>query len=755
MFFIGALDAQAQESPGATSPGELAYRKHCAACHEQAGTRTPSRDALSRLSQRRILRTLDFGLMMSVAYPMRREEREAVAHFIGKGSDDLVLPPGAMCAASTPILSRPGASWASWSATPANTRFQESAGAGLVASQLGGLKLKWAYAFAGDVIAFAAPTIVQGTLFVGSAGGTLQALDARTGCIHWTYEANGPVRAPPTVTGNEGHRVLLFADQIGTVYALDASNGRELWTRRVESHEATRLTGAIAVHGDIAIVPAASWEETRAFDIGYPCCTFRGSITALRVQDGSTAWKTSLVDAPVKTGVSESGTEHFGPSGAGVWSAPTVDAKRGVVYIATGDNYSQPATSTSDAIIALDLATGQIVWTHQVTNNDVFNGRCGNGMRSCGPDHDFGAPAMLVSAPNGREVLVAGQKSGLVYGLDPDDRGRQLWRTRVGVGGTGGGVQWGMASDGHHVYAAVADPVRQRGGTSAPQVGNASFDPEKGGGLTALDVLTGKKAWFVPGTPCTPPRAGCSPAQPGAVSAIPGAVFSGSMDGHVRAFSASDGSLLWDFDTQQDYVTVNGQPGRGGSLDGAGPVIVDGMLFVNSGYARLGGAPGNVLLAFGLEGASEASRVAELEDRESIRLVLRDYGRLLDERRFDDFGRLFSAEGEYFSAGTTTRGPQAIADSLRRIMAGNPLGLAEPNFHVLFNERIEVHGDQANATSQSFFVAPGADGAPRIVMMASYEDSLVRTPQGWRFARRVVRGNMAPRPTPPAPRAVK
>jgi len=142
---------------------------------------------------------------------------------------------------------------------------------------------------------------------------------------------------------------------------------------------------------------------------------------------------------------------------------------------------------------------------------------------------------------------------------------------------------------------------------------------------------------------------------------------------------------------------------------------------------------------------STTSRLAELEDREAIRLVLRDYGRLLDERKFDEFGRLFAANGEYV-AGATTRGPVEIADGLRKIMAGNPLGLAEPNFHVLFNERIELHGDTATSTSQSFFVAPGADGAPRIVLMASYEDQLVRTGEGWRFARRVVRGNMSPRP---------
>lgn len=159
----------------------------------------------------------------------------------------------------------------------------------------------------------------------------------------------------------------------------------------------------------------------------------------------------------------------------------------------------------------------------------------------------------------------------------------------------------------------------------------------------------------------------------------------------------------------------------------AAPVI---FLLLGGGGAAHGAQP------------AEAARLAELEDRESIRLVLRDYGKLLDERRFDDFGQLFAADGEYVS-GSTTRGPAAIAESLKKIMSGNSLGLAEPNFHVLFNERIELHGDRADATSQSFFVAPGTDGAPQLIMMASYVDSLVRTAQGWKFARRVVRGNIS------------
>jgi polyvinyl alcohol dehydrogenase (cytochrome) len=505
-------------------------------------------------------------------------------------------------------------SWNGWSSTPANTRFQTGEIAGLTVAELSRLELKWAFGFQGDITAFAAATILDGTLFVGSAGGSVHAINTRTGCLHWVYQANGPVRSAMVAVGDGSGRTLVFGDQIGWFYALDARSGKLRWKQRVEEHEAARLTGTPAVHDGVVFVPAASWEETRAIDSQYPCCTFRGSVTALRVRDGSRVWKTYMVEPPRKTGVTSAGTDTFGPSGAGIWSTPTVDVRRGVLYITTGDNYSHPATTTSDAVVALHLRTGRIVWSQQTTPNDVYNSSCGRQGTNCppnsGPDHDYGASAMLVRTVAGRDVLVAGQKSGVVYALDPDQNGKILWQTRVGNGGTNGGVQWGMASDRRNVYAAVSDIVRLAGGgANAAPLGDATFDGMRGGGLTALRLENGEKLWFAPGRPCDPPRPGCSPAQPGAVTAIPGAVFSGSLDGHLRAFSTEDGRILWDVDTVKSYATVNGAQGKGGSLDGAGAVIVGGMVFVNSGYPRFGGMPGNVLLAFGVEGqAGEAAR---------------------------------------------------------------------------------------------------------------------------------------------------
>ena len=602
LVIFASLPASAQN---ATPPvGADVYQNRCAKCHDQEGTRAPAKQVLQKMSSARILRTLDFGLMMAVAYPMKRDERVAVANFLGTQGEDAPPPASAFCAAGMQPLSAASApSWAGWSPSLSNTRYQSTEQAGLSTMQVRHLKLKWAYGFAGDVTSFGAPTVLNGTLFVGSASGVVQALDAKTGCLHWVFQANGPVRAAILPVRNGTSYSLVFGDLIGWAYSLDAKSGKVQWKKRVDDHEASRLTGSPVAFKDVVFIPEASWEENRSLDPQYQCCTFRGSINALRVGDGSLVWKSYMVDAPQKTGTNTVGVAQWGPSGAPIWSSPTVDSKRGLLYVTTGDNYSVPATLTSDAVIALDLKTGHIVWSQQVTANDAYTSACRTKGVNCpstnGPDYDFGSSALLVRAPNGKEILVAGQKSGVVHAFDPDAKGKLLWETRVGKGGINGGVQWGMASDEQKVYAAVSD-VSGVMNTGGP-IGGATFDPAQGGGLTALHLEDGSKAWFAPGHSCDPPKPGCSPGQSAALALIPGVVFSASLDGHIRAFSTEDGEMVWDFDTAAPFSTVNGVPAKGGSIDGAGPVIVGGMLYVNSGYPRNGGMPGNVLLAFGPE----------------------------------------------------------------------------------------------------------------------------------------------------------
>jgi polyvinyl alcohol dehydrogenase (cytochrome) len=575
------------------------YQRSCAGCHEREDPRIPHREALKKMPAIAILRALEMGAMYSVVTGISPPEREAVANYLGTQQPEAPPPPTAFCSERTVGISR-GAKflWNGWSPTPDNTRFQSSQAANLSLPQVRRLKLKWAFAFNGVVNAFSPPTIVDGTLFTGSAAGTVYALDAQSGCIRWLYQAGAPVRTAVLMVQSS----VLFGDQAGTFYALEAATGRLQWKKRVDEHELARLTGSPVAFGEMVLVPVAGGEEGRSLDSGYPCCTVRGSLVALRARDGAVLWKTYMVDPPRETGKNGAGTPTWGPSGVAIWSAPTLDLKRGLVYVATGNNYSSPASALSNAVVAIEIKTGRIVWSQQTIPGDVYNGQCATGKSSdCGPDFDFSSSVMLVQA-GGRELLVAGQKSGMVYGLDPDSRGKIIWQLRVGRGSTVGGVQWGMASDGRNAYAAVSDMVRvPRQKKDFADLRGNDTDPKAGGGLTAIRITDGTSVWHAPGHACEPPKAGCSPAQSAALTAVSGAVFSGSVDGHIRAYSTETGEVIWDYDTAGEFITVNGVAGRGGSIDGPGAVIANGMLYINSGYARTGGMPGNVLLAFAPE----------------------------------------------------------------------------------------------------------------------------------------------------------
>src|SRR5437879_1432647 len=404
-----------------TVSGADVYQQRCAQCHENAAAnRAPSRDTLQRMTVSRILRTLDFGSMMGVAYPLRREEREAVANYLGTKGSEPGPPASAYCSAGRhPLSGEAAGNWNGWSPLPANTRFQPSGG--ITRAQIPRLKLKWAYGFAGDVTAFAAPTVLDGTIFVGSAGGVVQALEAKTGCLHWTFQANGPVRSAIVAVANGSDYSLLFGDQIGWFYSLEAKTGRLIWKKRVDEHEGTRLTGSPAVYEGVVFIGAASWEETRSIEPHYSCCTFRGSVTALRVADGSPVWKTYTINPPKKRDVNKADAQQWGPSGAPVWSAPTLDPKRGAIYVTTGDNYSSPATATSDAVMALDIATGKIQWFEQTTPNDAYTSACRNHGPNCPEDdstaYDFASSPLPLPSPAGKAIHVARQNAGARVGL--------------------------------------------------------------------------------------------------------------------------------------------------------------------------------------------------------------------------------------------------------------------------------------------------------------------------------------------------
>jgi polyvinyl alcohol dehydrogenase (cytochrome) len=346
----------------------------------------------------------------------------------------------------------------------------------------------------------------------------------------------------------------------------------------------------------------SSGEEVGATTAGYECCKFRGSVMAIDANTGAQVWKTWTVDEPQALGQNANGVQLWGPSGAPVWSSPTIDPVQRAVYVTTGNNYSDPPTLTSNAFLAFDLDSGDLLWSRQMTPDDAYNSGCRmTDKTSCpatnGPDYDFASSPILVDLGDGKRVLVAGQKSGLVHAVDPDNSGDVLWSVRLGNGGTLGGIQWGSASDGANVYVALSDMGR----IVVEGNPNTDVDPRVGGGMFALDLATGATVWHTPPADCGL-RARCSPAQLAAVSAIEGVAFSGSVDGHLRGYSTSDGSVVWDFDSVGTYEAVGGLTGRGGSMDGPGPAIAGGMLIVNSGYIGNGEIPGNVLLGLSVDG---------------------------------------------------------------------------------------------------------------------------------------------------------
>ena len=594
-WVLAAAPFAAQTGSG---DGPSLYAAHCTRCHDGGSPRVPSRTTIAQLTPARVVVALETGTMHTQGASLSDAERRAIAVFVTGQPLGSLAPP-----ATAPRCGDGGASfavrpsapgWNGWGAGPANNRYQPAAGAGLTAAQIPALQVKWAFGFAGDLMAAGQPAVVGGRVFIGSTSGRIFALSHGTGCAYWTFDADTMVRTAISVGDATGRPLAYFGDVRATVYAVDASTGALVWKRRVDEHPAARITGAPTLHAGHLYVPVSSTEEASAANPNYECCTFRGSVVALDAATGSVAWKVyTIPDPPKPTRTNRLGAQLYGPSGAAVWSSPTIDGTAGVLYVATGDSYSDPAASASDAILALDLRTGEVKWSQQITKNDSWNLGCvGSDRANCpeanGPDYDFGSSPMLIALPKGGRALVVGQKSGFVHALDPDHAGRMLWSTRVGKGGVLGGIEWGTATDGAVVYAAVSDASFKEGG---------GLNPASGGGLAAVRVSDGKVVWTTAAPGCGD-RAKCSPAQSAAVTAMPGVVFSGSVDGHMRAYDTASGRIVWDVDTARDFETVNGVRAHGGSIDFAGPTVVDGVLLLTSGYGLMGGMTGNILIAF-------------------------------------------------------------------------------------------------------------------------------------------------------------
>ncbi len=603
---------KASSERSATELGFAVFQQHCVVCHgNKAYARAPSPAALRAMTPERIYTALTTGLMKSVGDTLSDQDRRRVAESLAgqllgsaRSGDASTMPN--RCQRNPPLRRISGAGWNGWGNGLANWRFQSARAAGLTAASVGRLELKWAFGYPGGTSAFGQPTVVAGRVFVGTDTGYIYSLDSRTGCIYWSYRTRAGVRNAMTIGPIDAHGrrsfAVFFGDLKSNAYAIDARTGRQLWVTHVDSNFATRVTAAPALYRGRLYVPISGWEGFSAKVLDYPCCTEVGSVVALDANTGRMLWKHySIAERPHPTHKNSRGIQLWAPAGVPIWNTPTIDARHRVLYVGTGDASTYPAPSTSDAILALDLDTGHLLWSRQIYANDSFIVGCaGKGFtENCpkviGPDWDIPMSPMLTSLDGGAmTAIIFGTKPGDILALDPNKRGKLLWRVSIARdlvetpsasgrarSGRGNlGPLWGGALDGQNAYFGL----------------NA-------GGVVALSISNGHRIWYTPlnSEANSGSKANSGVTYSAATTAIPGVVFVGGSDGRLWALSSADGHPLWSYQTARTFSTVNAVPAHGGSIEAPGPTVANGMLFVGSGYGVVTGTPGNVLLAFSVQ----------------------------------------------------------------------------------------------------------------------------------------------------------
>ncbi len=590
--------ATIERAAAETSETAEIYETHCASCHNGAVEQAPRREALAALSADRILAAMETGIMQAQASMLSHDQRSALATYLSDLAEPEQQNAGAgycNAAANAAVSSRP-VRVADWGVDHQNTRNFSAELTQIDSTNASNLELDWVFAFPDASRARAQPTLAGDTLFTADQNGVIYALAVDTGCIRWTVSIDAEVRSALVIGADAAGeaRTLYFGDISGGVHALDIESRQLLWSVRADEHPATRITGTLRLHDGRLYVPVSSMEVITAMDDAYECCTFRGSVLALDAATGDEIWKTYIVPPALKQGLSRTGTQLYGPSGAPIWSSPAIDAARGLLYVGTGENYTRPTSDHSDAILALSLEDGALAWSFQALAGDAWNAACADGANcpaDTGPDYDFGASPVVTTTADGRGLVIGGQKSGWVYALDPDRGGELVWKRRVGRGGIMGGVHWGMALQGETLFVPISDRSVYPDDAHLPAQS----------GMHALDVDTGGPSWsHILEDQCGDVAWVCSPGISAAASAAPGIIAGGSLDGVMRIFSARDGEELWSFDTNRSFDAVNRVAAEGGAIESDGPVFGGARMFVTSGYDNFSQKRGNVLLAFRL-----------------------------------------------------------------------------------------------------------------------------------------------------------
>ncbi len=599
------LAQPAATAPADAPPGKAIYDKTCASCHDHpAASRAPSLESLRAMRPSSVEYHTTVGYMRTQAKTLSAADRKALEDWLSSGQpDNSGWLQRAQCkgsAAKIDAAAKPTVS--TWGIDLHNSRAQTAAQSGLTKQDFAKLKLAWAVGLPQTPTMRSQPLVVGDTLFiVASDAGRMYAFDIRTGCAKWQFEDAAPLRS--SISYGElaaGRPVIVAGDATGFVLAIDARTGKLIWRADARLVEANRITGTPVIYKGRVFAPLSATEINHAVDESYECCKAQGAVVALDLKTGHKLWIGRTMVEATKTQKSRVGTQMWGPSGAPIWSTPAIDEKRNLLYVGTGEQNSIPFVDTTDAIVAFDLTTGERKWTFQATPRDLWHYACPKGANCFGAetgvtlDHDFGGSVVIAKRTDGRDILLAGQKSGAVWALDPDNGGKLIWTRRLSKGGANGGVHWGVAIDGGRVFAPMND-------ATAP----SDEYPLAGVGLHALDIDTGKVLWTVKGEgDCSgdrhtryaacQTRIGFSPAP----LVVDDAVIQGSVDGILRVFDASSGAELWRYDTMRKFDTVNGVAANGGAIDSSPYIAAKGMLFVVSGYGRFGETPGNVLLAF-------------------------------------------------------------------------------------------------------------------------------------------------------------
>jgi polyvinyl alcohol dehydrogenase (cytochrome) len=610
VIFLFATNSVAEPAEE-VHPGAALYEANCASCHDQPVYKAPGRSMLGMLGPKNILRALNEGSMKPQAAAIDPAGRQNIAEFLSrqKLSDvqDEALPP--LCDAAHEFdLNLPPVS-RGWGVDLHNSRFQPGESGGLNSANVEDLEVKWSFAYPNAFQARSQPVYGGGAIYVGSQDGTLWALDAKTGCLRWSFQAKAEVRTGIVITpwaagDSNADPTIFFGDILANAYSLDARTGILRWRVKADEHPYATLTGTPAYFEGRLYVSVSSLETVAATNPAYECCTFQGAVLALDAITGRMIWKSRSIDKPAApAGKTEVGTTILAPSGAPIWSSPTIDEKRGQLYVGTGQNYSSPADGNSDAIIAFDLKTGSKRWVSQQTGKDAWNVACFVGFEwlnnaNCpaenGPDYDFGSHAILVNLPDGQDIVVGGQKSGDVVGVDPDT-GKTLWKNRIGRGGVQGGVHFGIAAQDDVVYVPINDTL------FTGDAGNAKNRLPARPGVHAVNAGNGDLLWSALVADVCGETERCETGVSQAISAIPGAVIAGYLDGRVRIHARKDGRLLWESNLLREFHTVSGAIARGGAFSGGGVLVAHGMLYVNSGYGFNRYIPGNALVVFGLK----------------------------------------------------------------------------------------------------------------------------------------------------------